>query len=428
MITVSVTLAAVFLAMVVIQGLFAGYEIGFVSSNPIRVRHLAEEEHNPRAQRLYNHLQQPDKMLTLLLIGNNVALVVGTVALTRSFGGWPYAEIAATIIATPMFLIFSEVLPKSIFRVHPTQLALALLPAVRFFYGLFAPLSLPVAAFTRSMLRMVGHEKEHFSPFMSSVEDVRVLVDESADHGAIEREEQRMIHSIIDLHETQAKEIMTPRIDIKAVEEKADRAELVEMFERSGNTRIPVYSDTVDHITGVVNCYDVMLDPNTDNPDISRFIKPVLHVPDTIAVDDLLALMKKEQQHMAIITDEYGGTDGLVTMEDILEEIFGDIQDEHDREEQPIHQVGPRAYVVDARMPLEEVAQVIGTPIEDEYVDTIGGWLMHNAGRIPEQGEVIRHGPFRITVLDGGSHYVSRIRLEIQAKAPKHKDAGSDTD
>ncbi len=424
MIGLSLTLVAVFLAMVVIQGLFAGYELGFVSSNPIRVRHLAVEENDSRAQQLYRHLEQPDKMLTLLLIGNNVALVVGTVALTRAFGRWGYAEAAATVIATPMFLLFSEVLPKSVFRVHPTQLALAVLPAVRFFYVLLAPLSLPVAAFTRTLLRVVGHEKEHFSPFMNSVEDVRVLVDESADHGAIEREEQRMIHSIIDLHETQAKEIMTPRIDIDALEEQATRAELIEVFERSGKTRIPIYRETVDEIIGVINCYDVMLDPNTDNPDIGRFVRPILHVPDTIPVDDLLTVMKKEQQHMAIVTDEYGGTDGLITMEDILEEIFGEIQDEHDHEEHSIYQVGPRAYLIDARTPLEEVARATGAPLEDEYVDTIGGWLMHTAGRIPAQGEVVRHGPFRITVLDGGSHYISRLRLEIQRDAGVDKDEG----
>lgn len=425
MIAVTLGLVALFLFTVVLQGLFAGYEIGFVASNPIRVRYVAEEEHNSRAKRLFAHLQQPDHMLTLLLIGNNLTLVIGTVAITRAFGDLPYAEVAATLVATPLFLLFSEIIPKSIFRVHPTQLSMTFLPVVQFFYVGLLPLTRPIALFTRSLLRLAGHEREHLSPFMSTLEDVRILVDESAAHGALEQEEQRMIHSIIDLNATQAKAIMTPRIDIQALPDTATRDELVDLFERSGKTRIPVYHETIDTVVGIINVYDVMFDEDIDNPDITRFLREAVHVPDTMPVDDLLTALKRAQQHLAIVTDEYGGTDGLVTLEDILEEIFGDIQDEHDKEEEPIHQVGPRAFVVDARMSLEEVSDVIGVPMEDAQVDTIGGWLMHVAGRIPTQGEVIRRDPFRMTVLAGGDHYISRIRLEIVPEE-RNKDAQKD--
>ncbi|MCX5758488.1 MAG: CBS domain-containing protein, partial [Candidatus Hydrogenedentes bacterium] len=134
---------------------------------------------------------------------------------------------------------------------------------------------------------------------------------------------------------------------------------------------------------------------------------------DTMKVGDLLREFKNRKQHMAIVTDEYGGTDGLVTIEDILEEIFGEIQDEYDNEESPIHKLGPSAYVVDARMPLEEVAKAIGAPIEDDEVETLGGWLMHLAGCIPTQGQVVEHERFRMTVLAGGPSHVSRIRMEL---------------
>jgi CBS domain containing-hemolysin-like protein len=147
--------------------------------------------------------------------------------------------------------------------------------------------------------------------------------------------------------------------------------------------------------------------------DIARFIKPVMHVPDTMRVDDLLQEMKRAKQHMAIVTDEYGGTDGLVTIEDILEEIFGDIQDEHDREESQIHLVGPGAYVIDARAYLEDVSEAIGHELADPEVETIGGWLMRVAGRIPIQGEVISSGRLRVTVLDGTPSSINKIRLEL---------------
>jgi magnesium and cobalt transporter len=135
--------------------------------------------------------------------------------------------------------------------------------------------------------------------------------------------------------------------------------------------------------------------------------------------------MKKRRQHIAIVTDEYGGTDGLVTIEDILEEIFGEIQDEYDNEESPIHKLGPNAYVVDARTPLEDVAEVLGIPIADEEVETVGGWLIHVAGHIPSQGHVIEHDRFRMTVLAGGPNFVSRIRLEVLAEPPSSREPKS---
>ncbi|MFP4192847.1 MAG: CNNM domain-containing protein, partial [Candidatus Hydrogenedentota bacterium] len=165
MIAVTLGLIALFLFSVVLQGLFAGYEIGFIASNPIRVRYLAEEENNSRAKRLFDHLQQPDHMLTLLLIGNNLTLVAGTVAITRAFGSFPYAEAAATIVATTLFLLFSEIIPKSIFRVYPTQLSMTVLPVVQFFHVGLLPVTRPIALFTRSLLRLAGHEREHLSPF-----------------------------------------------------------------------------------------------------------------------------------------------------------------------------------------------------------------------------------------------------------------------
>ena len=147
-----------------------------------------------------------------------------------------------------------------------------------------------------------------------------------------------------------------------------------------------------------------------------------MHVPDTIAVDDLFRDMKDAKQHMAVVTDEYGGTDGIITMEDILEEIFGEIQDEYDHEESRIHKVGPNAYTVDARVEIEEIAEAVGVPIDTEEVETLGGWLMLVAGRIPSQGEVVEHGRFRMTVLAGEPSHISRIRLDVLAEVIGDRD------
>ncbi|MCP4640845.1 MAG: HlyC/CorC family transporter [bacterium] len=409
----------VFLGAVLLQGLFAGYETGFVSTNPIRIRFMAEEERLGRAGRLMAYAGNPDRMLSMLLIGTNIATIVGTIALTRGAEAVAegYGELIAMLIATPVMLVFAEIIPKSVFRTHPNRLALALLPVVELFYHALAPLTIPVAWVTTRLFRTARGEQYHLSPLMSSRDDVRVLVDESATHGTIEPEEQKMIHSVINLQRTQAKEIMVPRIDIKSLPSDATRDELLALFAESGLTRIPVYEETIDEVVGIVNAHDVLLDETPEALDIARFVRPVVHVPDTIKVDDLFESLKAGKQHMAIVTDEYGGTDGLITIEDILEEIFGEIQDEHDREVSPINRVGPGAYVMDARLSLEEMAEAIGVPVEDEEVETVGGWLMHVAGRIPAQGEVINHNGFRMTVLDGGENFVAKIRLEVLPEA-----------
>lgn len=409
-----------FLAVMLLQGLFAGYETGFVSSNQIRVRYLAEQENSSRAKRLLAHIERPDSMITMLLVGTNLMVVAGTLIVSmvvQEFSPRDHAAILENIVSTavvaPLFLLFAEIIPKSVFRTHPTRLTLALFPVISIFFAILSPLAVPLSWMTRGLLWIAGAQHHHLSPLMATLEDVRILVDEGVDHGTIEPEEQEMIHSVIDLQTTTAKEIMVPRIAIEALPDTATRSELAALFAESGRTRIPIYRESVDEIVGVVNAYSLLIDEHPDCEDAKRFIKDVIHVPDTMKVGDLFRTMKDATQHLAIVTDEYGGTDGLITMEDILEEIFGEIQDEYDHEESRIHKLGPNAYVVDARMTLEEISEAIGAPIEDDEVETVGGWLMHVAGHIPAQGEVIQHNRFRMTVLVGGPNYVSRIRIEI---------------
>jgi putative hemolysin len=417
----------VFIIALALQGLFAGYETGFISSNPIRIRYLAEEERSSRAARLLHYLERPDKMLSALLIGTNLMVVTCTVIVsltTKELEHFLTAkstvnlqDVISTAIVAPIMLIFAEIIPKSVFRLHP-NLTITLFPIIRFFYTVLAPVAAPTAWATRGLLRLVGGSDKYIPSLMSSREDVRDLVDEGVDQGAVKPDEQEMIHSVIDLQATTAKEIMVPRIAIQALPDTATRSELVTMFVETGRTRIPIYHESIDHVIGVVSAYAILRDTEPDRQDIVRFMRDTMHVPDTMRVDDLFQQMKKRRQHVAIVMDEYGGTDGLVTIEDILEEIFGEIQDEYDNEESPIHKLGPNAYVVDARTPLEQVAEVIGIPIADEEVETFGGWLMHVAGHIPSQGHVVEHARCRMTVLAGGPNFVSRIRLEILPEPP----------
>lgn len=404
---------SLFVLGILLNAFFAGYETGFVASNRIRVRHMVESENHARATLLLHYLTHPERMITVVLVGTNMALVMGTIALTREVG-----PLWSTIIATPLFLVFGEVLPKSAFRLHPTRFSLALLPLIRFFDLAFAPVVVPISWLSAKLVSMVEGEMKAEESLMSTVEDMRVLVDESAHRGTIEEEEKAMIHSVIDLQSRLAKEVMVPRINMVALPETASRSELIAKLVESGYTRLPVYRDSIDEIVGVVNAFDV-LRARESCVTIERFIQDVLHVPDTMKLDDLLERMREHGSSIAVVTDEYGGTDGIITQEDVLEEIFGEFHDEYDKDETSIREVSPGAYVVDAHMELEVAAEVMGVELDDDEVETVGGWVMHQIGRIPATGEVIRDDPFKITILEGTANSISRLRIEIKEKPPE---------
>lgn len=400
---------------------FAAYETAFVSSNPIRLRYQADKGNDAAARRLLRFLDTPDRMITLLLIGTNLALVLGTMAITNVVGAfW------ATIVATPTYLIFGDLLPKSMSRIHPTAVAMRALPFIQFLDWLFLPVTAPVTWLSTRFLAMSGAEQSDMRHMVTTPNDVRVLVDESADHGTIEEEEKEMIHSVMDLQHRLAKEVMVPRIDIVALPENATRSELIAILKESGHTRVPLFQGSVDHIIGVVSAFSVLTDPqSTGDHGIKRYMREIMHVPDTMRVGDVLKRMRDTRQRMAIVTDEYGGTDGLITVEDILEEIFGEIHDEHDKDDVRIRKVADNAYVVDARLPLGDAAEGMSLAIDDDDVETIGGWLMHKVGRIPQKGELIKLDRFHIMVLDGGPSYIETLRIEVLPES--HGDAAADT-
>lgn len=402
----------IFLLGIALIAFFAGYQTGFAGVNRVRIRHMADEEKNPRAQRLNAYLKQPARMMALVLVGTNLALVAGTMALTVKVG-----PLWSMVIATPLFLMFGEVIPKSIFRIHPTRLSLQLLPVMRLFDVVLAPAVLPFSWFSGRLARLADGLREGEALIMSTAEDMRVLVDEGADRGAIMEEEKEMIHSVMDLQSRQVREIMVPRINIGALPETATRAELIQKLVESGYTRIPVYRDSIDNVIGVINAFDVLRSKH-QGEDIATFIRDVLHVPDTMKLDDLLQKMRESGQPIAVVTDEYGGTDGLITQEDVLEEIFGEFHDEYDKAETRIREISPGAYVIDAQLELAVAAEKIGAPIDDTEVETVGGWVTHIAGRIPLIGEVINQPPFRITILEGKANRITRVRVDYRQESP----------
>lgn len=404
-------LLSIFIGGVLSAAFFAGYETGFISLNPIRVKNLFEKTHSRRARILLNYLDKPDELLIVLLLGTNFSVVIASIALSELLGR-PFLSL---LIATGVVLYFGEILPKTIFRVHPNSLCYFLVPAVAFFDFIFKPISIPLVWFFSTALGS-NHWFSSLQSLMRSPEDMKRLVEQGAEHGGIHKEESDLIHSVFDLQQKVAKEIMVPRIDICAVSSESTRDEVVQIFRENRYTRVPVYEETIDHIIGIVKAFDLIKDKDRNNQDIRRFLRPVMFITDATPLDEILKQMRRQHQTMAIVVDEYGGTAGLITLEDILEEIFGEIRDEHDQEELPIRQMGPGDYIVHARVSIEEFREVTKIDLSDDEVETIGGWLIKMVQRIPQKGEVLIAGPFRITILDGKPNCVTLIRMELQKK------------
>ncbi|MCA1900635.1 MAG: hemolysin family protein [Candidatus Hydrogenedens sp.] len=402
-------LFSVFIGGVISSAFFAGYETGFISLNPIRVKHLSEKTHSRRAQILLKYLDNPDQLLIVLLLGTNISIVIASIALTHLLGN----PISSLLVATATILFFGEILPKTIFRVHPNTLCYFFVPIIVIFDFLLKPLSIPIVWFFSKTLG-TNQWFSSLKSLMRSPEDMKRLVEQGAEHGGIHEEERDLIHSVFDLQQKVAKEIMVPRIDICAVSVLAKRDDVVQVFRENRYTRIPVYEENIDRIIGIIKAFDLLKDKTRENQDIRRFIRPVMFITDATPLDEILKQMRQQHQTMAIVVDEYGGTAGLITLEDILEEIFGEIRDEHDQEELPVRQMGPGDYIVRARTTLEEFRETTKIELYDDEVETIGGWLIKMVQRIPQKGEVLIAGPFRITILDGKPNCITLIRMEFQ--------------
>ena len=319
-----VAVCAVAFFLVLLQGFFAGYETGVVSADPVRVSHLAEM--GSRSARAYSRLmRRRDRLLILTLVGTNIAVVCATILLASRIG-----KVWTTLILTPVSLILGEIVAKSVFRHHATRLVLALVYPIKAFYVALFPVVACASAFSNRLLAILTGKSWRDAPPLTR-EELRYLFLEGEEADAIEPAERAMIHGVIDLSTTMVKEIMVPRIRMVAVESRATQGKLTDLFRQNGYSRMPVYRKRIDNVIGIVNVFDIIREGvGTGEESIQPFIRPAYYVPDTKRVGELLQELRARKTHMAIVIDEYGGTDGIVTLEDVVEEIFGEISDEHD--------------------------------------------------------------------------------------------------
>jgi putative hemolysin len=417
------------LALVVFVGaaaFFAASEAAIVSVSRIRARTFAEKG-VPGGARLEKALEHRNRTLTSILIANTFVLLATDSIATYLFIqlGVPHAPLWSTLATTIVLLLFGEILPKTLAVSNSGRAALRLAGPLSFFTWLLTPLTAAFLAATHLIVRLFGGTEPH-GPYVTE-EDIKTLVNVGVEQHVLEEGERELIHSIIEFGDTIVREVMTPRPDMIAVPAGAPPRRALDLVIADGYSKLPVYEETIDNVIGVVHDRELLIalaNGTIATSSLRSLMRPVAHVPESKRISELLREMQRGKYSLAIVVDEYGGTAGLVTMEDLLEEIVGEIRDEHDEgEEESIRRVGEDEAIVEAGTNIEDVNAALGLELPHEDFETIGGYTVGLFGRLPQEGEEIAAGEgVRLRVDRTHGRRILAVRVFTNGKA--HAGAG----
>ncbi|MEO8955532.1 MAG: hemolysin family protein [Ktedonobacteraceae bacterium] len=394
-------------------------ETSFTSISRIKLKNLVEDG-DPKGIEIEHLLANPNKFLSTILIINSVAVIVAssmsTVLALRYFGS--LGELIETILISLIVLIFCEITPKTAAVQNPLRWAKIFVRPVRDAAWVLQPIVWSLGAITTSLVRVMGGQVKHGGPFVTE-EELRLLVTVGEEEGVLEEDETEMIHSIFEFADTTVREVMIPRIDMVTLESDATVDEAVDLALQGGFSRIPVYKESIDDIIGVLYTKDMLkqLRENHNALLIRDLVRPAYFVPVTKKLDDLLREMQQNHVHMVIVVDEYGSVAGLVTIEDLVEEIVGDIQDEYDREEKLYEQVNENEYIFAAKISIDEFNELMDTHLDDSDYETLGGFLYAQLDKIPNVGDTATFNDLTFTVLTTRGRRITQVKVErIQKK------------
>jgi CBS domain containing-hemolysin-like protein len=388
-------------------------ETALTSISRIKLKNLVEEG-DVRAAEIENLLDNPNVFLSTILVINSVAVIVAssmaTVLALRFSETW--GELLSSVLISLVVLIFCEITPKTAAVQNPIRWARVLVRPVRNAAWLLRPIVWSLGAITNFFVRLIGGQIKHRGPFVTE-EELRLLVSVGEEEGVLEEEETEMIHSIFEFADTAVREVMVPRIDMVTLEADATVDEAVDLALQAGFSRIPVYKESIDDILGVLYTKDMLKQLREDHntSPISDLVRPAYFVPETKKLDDLLREMQQKRVHMVIVVDEYGSVAGLVTIEDLVEEIVGDIQDEYDREEKLYEQVNENEYIFDAKISIDEFNELMDMDLDNTYYETLGGFLYAQLDKIPVVGDTISFKNLTFTVLNTRGRRITKVHV-----------------
>ena len=376
------------IGLLALSAFFSSSETAMMAVNKIRVRNLADAGLSS-AQTLMKVLDNQPKMLSAILIGNNIVNIsassLATILVTRAFGDM-YVGVGTGIL-TLLVLIFGEITPKTSATLYSETMALRFAKPIYMIMQVLTPVIFIVDKLSQGVLRLL-HVDPNKKQDAITEDELRTIVEVSHEEGVIESDEKKMIYNVFDFGDSVAKDIMVPRIDMTFIDVDATFSEVIEVFREVKYTRYPVYEETTDNVIGIINIKDLLLTENQKKFCIRDYLREPLYTYEFKKTAELMVELRKTQNNIAIVLDEYGATAGLITLEDMLEEIVGEIRDEYDEDEEDlIRRIGPREYVVEAAMKLDDLNDQLGLDLESEDYDSIGGFIIGLLDHLPEEGE-----------------------------------------
>lgn len=412
----SILIQIVILVILLIgSGFFSASETALMSLSKIRIRHMKEE--GAKGAKLVSDLiEEPNKLLSSILVGNNVVNIAATSISTSLFmgllGDKPGAVPLATAVMTVLVLIFGEITPKTIAANNSEKVAVAVSKPIKLVIFIVRPIVWGFNIITNVIFKLLGINDKSAQPYITE-EELKTMVNVSHEEGLLEMEEREIINNVFQFGDMQAKEAMVQRLDMVALNSEDTYEEIIEMFKTEKLSRLPVYEDSIDDIIGILNIKDVIFlsDEEIKNFDIKNYIREPFFTYEFKKITQLLEEMKVEKSQMAIVVDEYGGTSGLITIEDLVEVIVGDIEDEYDDEDDDIIVIKEDEYVVQGSAKISDINELIGVNLESEEFDSIGGFIIGYLKRLPEENEVIEVENIRFNIESLDKNRIMKVRI-----------------
>lgn len=410
-----IVMIILFVILIAMSALFSMSETAFMAVNKIRIRTLAEDDHK-KAKIVDSLLEDQDRLLSSILVGNNLVNIAAS-SLTTSFvislfGNEGIGVAIATGFVTLVILIFGEITPKSLATKNAEAITFAVCGFIRFISFIFVPVVKILNFISHFFIKIFGGDTDN-GPTMTE-EDLKTIVTVSHEEGVLEDEEKEMIHNVFEFGETEIKEIMTPRIHVVSVPDDVSYHDLMKTFKESQFSRIPVHSESYDEIIGVLHIKDLMLSKVVKSKfDVKEFMRDTFVVYEFNHISDVFESMRKEHISLAIVLDEYGVMSGIVTLEDIVEEIVGEIDDEYDEVETSIIELEDGKYLIDGSINIDEVNETCLTSFESEDFESIGGLVLGQCNGSPELNQVLKIDNALLTVKEIDKNRIVQLELEL---------------
>lgn len=412
---------AAIIVLVSLSAYFSATETAFSSFNRIRIKNAANSG-NHRASLVLSLSENFDKLLSTILIGNNIVNITLTALATLIFVdafGQEMGATLATIVVTVVVLIFGEITPKSLAKESAEKFSMTSAPVLRVFMFVLAPLNWIFSLWKKLIGRIFKVTRDR----TITEDELIIMVEEAENEGGIDEQQSELIQNAIEFNELDAYDVLTPRVEVEAIEIDATKEEIRELFLETGFSRLPVYEDSLDKVIGVLNQKDFHNFILHTEKSVSEYIKPVVFISGTVRIANLLKKMQKAKTHIAVVVDEYGGTEGIVTMEDIIEELVGEIFDEHDEiTTQEILEMQDGAYRVLCSTNLEKMFDYFD--MEDEFndVSTVNGWVMLELDKIPEPGDQFRYKNMEVKVTKADERKALEIHITFENEKEEEEE------